>query len=223
MLNRLREPYTKKMLEENYQFDKLDLKQANSEFMLRTEIEELIGFACEWLLQVELCYDLLDRSRLYFDFKDLEEDYETVKDRLTAKNKFTLSGFSAGIIRKTLVFLLKRASQLLDIYGKSQIQSLFPSMLLLVYSMVGSTAIPWALKLPRMNIAVIVSLFCKPGGSPFGSDDAKQRGTKHHQSRDKRPDEKTREGHVRNGAEPGAVQRAACERHKGLPHLPRVR
>lgn len=72
LLNRLREPYTKKMLEENYQFDKIDMKKANSEFMLRTEIEELTGFACEWLLQVELCYDLIDRCRLYFDFHDLE-------------------------------------------------------------------------------------------------------------------------------------------------------
>lgn len=157
LLNRLREPYTKKMVEENYQFDNMSVQQANTEYMLRTETEELMGFACEWLLQVEQCYDLLERGRLYFDFKDLEEDFEDVKEKLTVKDRFSLKGFSVGIVRKTLVFLLKRASQLLDIYGKSQIQALFPSMFLLVCSMVGGVGMPWALKLPKTNLAVAVS------------------------------------------------------------------
>jgi hypothetical protein len=93
---------------------------------------------------------------MYFDF-DLKPEYENVKDKLTTKNKFSFKGFSMGIMRKTLVFLLKRASQLLDIYGKSQIQTLFPTMLLMMYSVVGGAGMPWALKLPRMNVAVIVT------------------------------------------------------------------
>ena len=150
------------MMEENYQFDKIDIKQANTEFMLRTEIEELTGFACEWLLQVEQCYDLLERSRLYFDFKDLQDDFEDFKGKLTVKDRFSLKGFSVGIVRKTLVFLLKRAGQLLDIYGKSQIQTLFPSMMLLMYSVVGGVGMPWALKLPKTNVAVIVGALLGP-------------------------------------------------------------
>jgi hypothetical protein len=30
----LREPYIKKMLESNYQFDQIDIKKANTEYML---------------------------------------------------------------------------------------------------------------------------------------------------------------------------------------------
>lgn len=33
-MNRLREPYIKKMMETNYQFDQVDLKKANTEYML---------------------------------------------------------------------------------------------------------------------------------------------------------------------------------------------
>lgn len=117
----------------------------------------MTGFACEWLLQVELTYDLAERAGLYFGI-GFKGDYEDVKDKLTAKEKFSMTGASLGLLRKSLVFLLKRVAQLLDIYGKSQIQTLFPSLFLVVFSVAGGS-FPWSFNLPKLNSVVVVGLF----------------------------------------------------------------
>jgi hypothetical protein len=68
-LEQVREPYIRKMFSENYEFDKLDFKEINTEYKVRTEIEELLNVAAEWLIQLERTQDLLERVELYFDVR----------------------------------------------------------------------------------------------------------------------------------------------------------
>jgi hypothetical protein len=96
----------------------------------------------------------VERASLYFGIA-LKGTYEDFKDKLTSKDKFSMTGASLGLLRKSFVFLLKRVAQLLDIYGKSQIQTLFPSLFLMVFSVVGGS-VPWAIKLPKLSTAVLV-------------------------------------------------------------------
>lgn len=41
---------------------------------VETEIEEMTGFACEWLLQVELTCDLVERASMYYHIH-LDKDF----------------------------------------------------------------------------------------------------------------------------------------------------
>lgn len=77
------------------------------------------------------------------------------------QEKWTIGGYSLGLMKKSLVFLLKKAASLLDSYGKSQIQTLFPTILLVVYSVAGG-GLPWALRLPKMNIGIIIGALLGP-------------------------------------------------------------
>jgi len=51
-LEQIREPYTRKIFNENYEFDKLDFKNISQEYQIRTEIENMLNSASEWLLQI---------------------------------------------------------------------------------------------------------------------------------------------------------------------------
>lgn len=92
----------------------------------------------------------------------MEAKYDSLKEKLMQPEKWTFAGYSLGLMKKSFVYLLKKVASLLDSYGKSQIQTLFPTILLVVYSVVGGAGLPWALRLPKMNIGIIIGALLGP-------------------------------------------------------------
>lgn len=162
-INKIKEPYVNLIFKKHYkipeQIDVIDVKRSES----YQELHGLSNAVANWLIQIELSADLIERATLYELYANNPDEKKSILKQLETdwkvEKKFEITGITKKLFKKVIIMSITRLSGVMVSKGFNYTTISWSACVAIVSYIVGQAAFPWTLVVPQVSIPWILGGF----------------------------------------------------------------